>query len=105
MSSRKRRRDPNRPPIHPGELLREDVLAALRRPISEIARDLGVTQLLHRILAEKAPITSAMALRLGKFCGNGPDLGLRMHQAYDLRHAQKALQKQLNKIPAAGEAA
>jgi antitoxin HigA-1 len=46
-----------------------------------------------------------MALRLGKFCGNGPGLWLRMQQAYDLRRAQKALQKQLNKIPAAGKAA
>jgi addiction module HigA family antidote len=73
--------------------------------MSEIAGDLGVTQLLHRILAEKAPVTAAIALRLGKFCGNGPDLRLRMQQAYELRHAQRALRKQLNKIPAAGEAA
>jgi antitoxin HigA-1 len=106
MAEKLSRRDPNRPPIHPGELLREDVLPALRRPISSVARDLGVTrQLLHRILAEKAPITPAMALRLGKFCGNGPDLWLRMQQTYDLWHARKALQKELNKIPAAGEAA
>jgi antitoxin HigA-1 len=80
-------------------------LAALRRPISEIAGNLGVTQLLRRILAENAPIMPAMALRLGTFCGNRPDLWLRMQQAYDLWHAQKALQKQLSQIPAAGEAA
>ena len=105
MSSRNGRCDPNRPPVHPGELLREDVLQALRRPIW-IARDLRVArQLLHRILAEKAPVTPAMALRLGKFCGNGPDLRLRMQQAYDLWHSQKALQKELNKILAANEAA
>jgi len=46
-----------------------------------------------------------MALRLGKFCDNGPGLWLRMQQAYELWRAQKALQNQLNKIPAAGEAA
>jgi antitoxin HigA-1 len=63
-----------------------------------------IRQLLHRILVEKAPITPALALRLGKFCDNGPDLWLRMQQADDLRHAQEALQRQLNKIPAAGEA-
>ena len=62
-------------------------------------------QPLHRILAEKVPITPATALRLGKFWGNGPDLRLRMRQAYDLWHAKKALQKQLNKIPAAGKPA
>lgn len=80
-------------------------MQALRRQIW-IARDLRVArQLLHRILAEKAPVTPAMALRLGKFCGNGPDLRLRMQQAYDLWHSQKALQEELNKILAANEAA
>ena len=47
----------------------------------------------------------ATALRLAKLWGNGPDLRLRMQQADELRHAQEALQKQLNKIPAAGKAA
>ena len=97
------RRDPNRPPT-PGSFFASS-LAGAERPISEIAGDLGVAQLLHRVLAEKAPITAAMALRLGKFCDNGPGLWLRMQQAYELWRAQKALQNQLNKIPAAGEAA
>jgi addiction module HigA family antidote len=106
MAEKRSMRDPNRPPIHPGELLREDVLPALRRPVSSVAKDLGVTrQLLHRILAEKAPITPAMALRLGKFCGDGPGLWLRLQQAHDLWHAQKALRKELIKIPAASDAA
>jgi addiction module HigA family antidote len=60
-------------PVHPGEILREDVLPALGINISEAARQIGVTrQTLHRILAETHSITPEMALRLGKFCGNGP---------------------------------
>lgn len=59
----------------PGELLREDVLPALGRSPAEIARRLGVSrQTLHAILAEKAPVTSDMALRIGKPCGSGPEL-------------------------------
>ncbi|MFY9821847.1 MAG: hypothetical protein WAM82_10725 [Thermoanaerobaculia bacterium] len=41
-----------------------------------------------------------MAVRLGKFCGNGPGLWLRMQQAFDLWHAEKSLRDELEKIPA-----
>ena len=61
------------PPMHPGELLREEILPALARPKTEIAKLLGVSrQTLYDILAEKQPVTPVMALRLGKLCGNGP---------------------------------
>jgi antitoxin HigA-1 len=62
------------PPMHPGELLRE-ILPALDRPKTEIAKLLRVSrQTLYDILDEKQPVTAVMALRLGKLCGNGPDL-------------------------------
>ncbi len=88
------------PPVHPGELLREDVLPALGRPKAEIARLLGVSrQTLYDILAEKQPITPAMALRIGKLCGNGPDLWINMQRAYDLDVAEKELGREIEKIP------
>jgi len=88
------------PPVHPGELLREDVLPALGRPKAEIARLLGVPrQTLYDILAEKQPITPAMALRIGKLCGNGPDLWINMQRAYDLDVAEKELAGEIEKIP------
>jgi antitoxin HigA-1 len=63
------------PPMHPGELLREEILPALDRPKTEIAKLLGVSrQTLYDIIEEKQPVTPVMALRLGKLCGNGPDL-------------------------------
>ena len=102
MAERPMRPDPNRPPVHPGELLREDVLPALGYSVMKAAKQLGVTrQHLHRILAEKAPVSPEMAIRLGKFCGNGPELWLRMQQAYDLWHAERALRKVVAKIPTA----
>jgi antitoxin HigA-1 len=106
MVSKPMRRDPNRPPVHPGAILREDVLPALRRTVSSVASDLGVSrQMVHRLLAERAPITPEMALRIGKFCGNGADFWLRMQQAYDLWHAERALGRALERIPVAEEAA
>jgi addiction module HigA family antidote len=92
-----------RPPIHPGEVVREDVLPALGLSVSEAARRLGVSrQQLHRILACTHPITTEMALRIGKLAGNGPGLWLRMQQAYDLWHAEHRLKEELAQIaPAA----
>lgn len=39
-----------------------------------------------------------MALRLGKFCGNGPDIWLSMQQAYDLWHASKKVGRDVRRI-------
>ena len=93
--------EPRMTPVHPGEFLREDVFPALGITISEAARQLGVSrQTLHRILAGTIGITPEMALRLGKFCGNGPGLWLRMQQKYDLWHARKRIGAEIDKIPA-----
>jgi addiction module HigA family antidote len=86
-------------PGHPGALLRDVVLPSLDLSISAVAGRLGVTrQTLHRLLAEKTAVTPEMALRLGKFCGNGPDLWLRMQEAYDLWHAERALRRKIARI-------
>ena len=88
-----------RPPIHPGEILREDVLSSLGITVTEAARRLGISrQQLHRILACTNPITPKMALRIGKFAGNGPGLWLRMQQNYDLWHAEQQMKEELSKI-------
>ena len=93
-----------RAPIHPGEILREDVLLALELSVSDAARRLGVSrQQLHRILAGTHPITTEMALRIGKLAGNGPGLWLRLQQSYDLWHTEQRLKNELKKIePMAG---
>jgi plasmid maintenance system antidote protein VapI len=72
-----------RPPIHPGEILREDVLPAL-----------------HVILrrSEPKPITPDMALRIGKLCGGGAEFWARMQLRHDLWHAERALKSKLAKI-------
>jgi antitoxin HigA-1 len=100
MATYKATRDPNRPPVHPGEILREDILPALNMPVQTAARHLGVTrQTLHRILAGTLAVSPAMALRLGKFCGNGPELWLNMQRARDLWNAEREMAAELAKIP------
>ena len=92
----------NRPPTHPGEIFREDVLPALGISVSEAARRMGISrQQLHRVLACTHPITTEMALRIGKFAGNGHGLWLRMQQTYDLWHAGQRMKSELFKIKTA----
>jgi antitoxin HigA-1 len=87
-------------PTHPGAVLREDVLPALGITVAQAARHLGVTrQQLYRVLSEKAAVSPAMAVRLGKMCGNGPGLWLRMQVAHDLAKAELALGRRVAAIP------
>ena len=86
------KRDPDRCPAHPGEVLREIALPALDRPKTEIADHLGVSrQTLYDILGEKQPVTPQMAVRIGKLIGNGPAVWLNMQTAHDLWHAQRSV--------------
>ena len=92
----------DRIPTHPGAVLREDVLPALKMTVIKVAKSLGVSrQTLHKILAEKAPISPEMAVRLGKFCGNGPDVWLAMQANYDLALAKIELAEEIKRIPTA----
>lgn len=88
--NRRSLRDPNRPPSHPGAVLRDIVLDEEGPSKSEFAAALGISrQMLHGILTEKHAITAEMAVKLGHVLGNGPGLWIRMQQAHDLWHAER----------------
>jgi antitoxin HigA-1 len=85
-------------PLHPGELLREDIIPALGKPKTEIARLLGISrQALYNILNENAPVSAEMAVKIGKLCGNGPTLWLNLQRAFDLWQAQRRVD--VSRIP------
>jgi addiction module HigA family antidote len=68
--------------------------------VVEAARHLKISrQTMHRILGEKTAVTPEMAVRLGKFCGNGPGLWLRMQQAHDLWRVEHQLRDLIEGIP------
>ena len=100
ISSRTIEPNPARRPTHPGELFQDIVLAELKLSVSEAARQLGVSrQTLHAILSERSAVTPEMAVRLGKFCGDGPDIWLRMQMAHDLWQARRDLAETVKQIP------
>ena len=91
-------------PMHPGELLREDVLPALNISKTAAARHLGISRTtLYELLNEESPVTPQLALRLGKLCGNGPRLWLNLQQDYDLRTLEPQMASDLAQIPTLSE--
>lgn len=87
-------------PVHPGEVLREDVFPALNKPKAEIARLLGTTRTtLYAIMNGEQAVTSDMALRVGKLTGTSPEMWMNLQQAYDLRVSEARLADVLKRIP------
>jgi addiction module HigA family antidote len=87
-------------PVHPGALLREDLLPQVKMSKTAIADALGISRAqLYAILGESAPVTAAMALRLGKLFGNGPELWLNMQSNYDIETLSARMKKELAAIP------
>ena len=77
-------------PPHPGEILRDTVLADDRISVSEFARKLGVSRVaLSRVVNGKAAVSVDMALRLSAALGGSAESWLQMQAAFDLWHAAK----------------
>ena len=92
-------RSPLHPPMHPGELLREEIVPAMDMPVAEIARRLGISrQTLHEILNERARVTAEMALRLGRLFGNSPRFWVNLQSAYDIQTAERDMADELERI-------
>ena len=71
-------------PVHPGEILREDILPALSMSKTAVAKSLGISrQTLYDILNEKQPVTVEMVVRLGKPLGNGAGFRVNLQRSHD----------------------
>ena len=85
-------------PVHPGEILREDILPGLSMSKTAVADTLGISrQTLYEILNEKQPVTAEMAVRFGKLFGNGAGFWANLQRAYDLALAERAVD--VSRIP------
>ena len=78
-------RDRRRKPTHPGGILREDVLPALRMSQVELASRLGVSRVtVNTLLQEKRDLSIELAARIAKLLGHSPESWIRMQEALDL---------------------
>ena len=89
-----------RPPTHPGAVLREDVLPALKMTRTEFARLLGVSRLtVSELLHERRALSPEMAVRIAKLLRTTPHIWLRMQAACDLWQVVRHPERLANVLP------
>lgn len=79
------------PPVHPGEVLREELLLPLAISINRLGRDLRVpVTRISEIVNGRRGITADTALRLARYFGTTAEFWMNLQAAYDLDVAQRA---------------
>ena len=85
-------------PVHPGEVLREDFLAPLNMSVNALAKALGVpTPRINDVVRERRGITPDTAMRLARYFGGDARSWLNLQTAYDLRVAEMARAKEIER--------
>lgn len=86
------------PPVHPGEVLREDFMKPLGLSQYRVAKDIGVPTLrISQIVRGQRSITADTALRLGRYFGTSAAVWLRLQARYDLETAEAKIAKRINR--------
>jgi antitoxin HigA-1 len=81
------------PPIHPGEILREDFMKPLSISMNRLALDLHVpVTRIAEIVHGRRGVTPDTAMRLGRYFNTSARFWLNAQSSYDLEVAQDALQ-------------
>ena len=76
------------PPVHPGEIIREDILPEVGLSVTATAKALGVSrQMVHDILAGRKPLSAVMCLKVARLFGSTPEFWIRLQAEYDLKMA------------------
>lgn len=87
-----------RAPIHPGEVL-ADELAELNITPTELARQIEVpANRLSQIIRGRRSITGDTALRLGHWFGTSPQFWLNLQAAYDIRMAEAVVGAEISHL-------
>src|SRR5258708_8847413 len=78
------------PPVHPGEIIREDILPEAGLTVTAVAKALGVSrQMVHEILAERRPLSAVMCLKVSRLFGSTSEFLIRLQAEYDLKKAEQ----------------
>ena len=78
------------PPVHPGEIIKGDILPSVGLSVTAAAKALGVSrQMLHGILAGRKPLSAVMCLKVARLFGGSPEVWMRLQAAYDLKKSEQ----------------
>lgn len=85
-------KDDRLPPVHPGEVLREEFLKPMQLSQNRLALDIRVPpRRINEIVLGKRSITADTALRLARYFGTSPQFWLGLQADYDLDVAMDVL--------------
>lgn len=86
-----------RPPIHPGEMLREEFLVPMGLSANALAIAIGVPATrVGEIVNERRGITADTALRLGRYFHMTAEFWMGLQSDYDLELARYSTLKKIN---------
>jgi addiction module HigA family antidote len=88
------------PPVHPGEILREEYLLPLGMSAGALARKLNVPRTrIERLAAEETAVTIDTALRLARFFETTPEFWMNMQTGYELKKQAEEKKAEIAAIP------
>jgi addiction module HigA family antidote len=94
------------PPLHPGEVLREEFLVPLKMSAGALAKACGVPRTrIERLASEQIGITADTALRLSKALGTTTELWMNLQNSFDVKTAMLHISKELDQIEPVNKAA
>lgn len=87
------------PPLHPGEVLREEFLVPMGLSAGKLAEICGVPRTrIERVVSEETGVSADTALRLSRALGTSAQLWLNLQNEFDIRTATRASAKEFEKI-------
>ncbi len=84
------------PPVHPGEVLREEFMKPLKLSASAVAKGLGVTPAAVNLLIRgRRGVSAELALRLARYIGTTAEFWVGLQGQYDLDLAQDKAEERI----------
>jgi addiction module HigA family antidote len=93
------------PPVHPGEVLREEFMKPMGISLNALARDLHVpVSRVNKIVNEERDITPDTAMRAARYFGTTAECWLNLQSRHDLliaKSTEKVIQQQVRPLTSA----